>query len=630
MTAEKVINPLCGTMRHALAFVLLAAITLFAFQGVRHCDFINFDDDVYVYENRSIRDGLTWQSVRGAFQSDFFVKTTQSECWQPATWLSHMLDIHLFGLNAGMHHVVNLGFHLASTLILFHVLNRMTGKMGRSWMVAALFGVHPLQVEAVAWVTARKDMLSGFFWMMTIWMYIRYAARPSVMRYFWVALMLALGLMSKPMGITLPFILLLLDYWPLGRLRDEFPSQRSSMPLVLEKIPLFALSVFSFLLALHAKSEHLSVKTPINMLANVADGYGNYLLKAFWPARLAVWYSCSADRFPAGPAIASGAILLIVTLVVWNQRPVRKYLLVGWLWFLGALVPVIDLQNVSGGDAIFMADRYSYLPIIGLFIMVSWVVPDVLGLFLWGRRAMPILAAATLSACVVLSTRQVGYWRNSYTLFQHTIEVTKNNTLAHLNLGAYCMKLGRMDEADGHFRECLLIQPDYAKALLNHGVVLASKGQLEEAARHFHRALEIKPELGDVHNNLGTLMVQQGKLKSALMYYRQALKISPDYPRAHLNLANTLLLMRNVDEAVPHYERSIFLYPNSIQPHYKLALCMMLQGRQDAFFEQLNILAQLDPKMDWKQQLAGDYAEFNKAAPSPASKNSKPAHPRSQ
>ena len=472
--------------------------------------FINYDDGLYVYENPHVRGGLSKEGVSWAFT------TFDAANWHPLTWISHMTDVQLFGLDAGWHHRVNVLFHLANTALLFLVLWRMTGGLWQSAFVAALFAVHPLHVESVAWVAERKDVLSTLFWLLTMGAYLGYVRRPSVWRYLPVFVFLALGLMCKPMLVTLPFVLLLLDWWPLGRMsREGSPVSeqwRISVPMVFrriwEKTPLLGLSAISCVITYIAQSQGKAVVSLGRItigprFSNTLVSYAIYLEQAVWPSSLAVVYPHPATIGAGIPAWKiGGAVLLLagISFLALRERQRRPYLAAGWMWYLGTLVPVIGLVQVGGAAH---ADRYTYVPLIGVFLAVAWGVPDLLPMRRWRQRVLGVAAGAVLAALTVAAWFQVGYWRDNVTLYSRALSVTEGNWLALSNLGAAYGNRGEPLEARRCFREAVRIRSDYAEAWYNLGVSAGRLGQKEEAIGYYREALRLQPEYALARNGLG-------------------------------------------------------------------------------------------------------------------------------
>jgi tetratricopeptide (TPR) repeat protein len=497
-----------GKNRSVLIGLALVTVTVAAFYQVYTFEFVNFDDPLYVYENPNIQAGVTLKSIKWAFTSG------HAGNWHPLTWLSHMLDWQLFGPDPAGHHLTNLVLHIANTLLLFTVLKQMTRAPWRSAFVAALFAIHPLHIESVAWVTERKDVLSAFFWMLTMLTYVRYAEHPCVKRYLLILLSFALGLMTKPMLVTLPFVLLLLDYWPLGRIPYKQEISKTSRfgwrmfyHLILEKLPFFGLSAASSIVTFIAQRSGGSVRTwqflPLDIrIFNALVSYVSYIAKAFYPSRLAVLYPHPGTKLPVWQALLSFLALAGVTIVIIYTARRRRYLAVGWLWYLGTLVPVIGLVQV-GLQA--MADRYTYLPSIGIFIMVAWGAAE-LFTSLHLRKIVPAVSAGIILAALLVCTRmQVRYWRDSIFLCGHALEVTEDNHVMHNNYGNALRDKGRFDEAITHFKRSIEINPRYVKAYINLGMVYFREEKIMQAAACWNEALELEPDNIGVLNNLAWL-----------------------------------------------------------------------------------------------------------------------------
>jgi len=537
-----------GKFSVILICLLLASATLIAFEPLRHNQFLNYDDNDYITENQHVQSGLNLKSIKWAFIS------THAANWHPVTWLSHIIDCQLFGLNPAGHHFTNLLLHIANTLLLFWVLKDMTAAIWQSAFVAAAFALHPLHVESVAWISERKDVLSTLFWLLTMAAYVRYVRQRSVIRYIGTLFLFALGLMAKPMLVTLPFVLLLLDYWPLNRL---------SRKTIYEKIPFFALSAVSSVVTFLAQRSggavaHIDL-LPLSMrLANTPVSYVKYIGKMFWPTKLAVLYPYYGEKLSAWLVVTSVLALLAVTILVIRLASKHRYLPVGWFWYLGTLVPVIGLVQVGNQP---LADRYTYIPLTGLFIII-WVLPELLA----GRRYRKLLlglsATSVLLVLSVCTFSQVGRWRDSITLFEHAIAVTSYNFAAHYNLGVALASQGRANEAINHYRQAIKIRPDHFEAYSNLGNLLSEQGKLDEAIDNYRRALEFKPDDAVAHYNLGILLAQQGKFSDAIDNFNQALKAKPDYAEAYNNLGNTLLALGRLDEAVACYRQALHFKPD--------------------------------------------------------------------
>ncbi|MGZ4986890.1 MAG: tetratricopeptide repeat protein, partial [Limisphaerales bacterium] len=479
------------------------------FWPVLNSDFVNYDDLGYITNNQNIHHGLNAESLKWA------LTTGHSSNWHPLTWISHMLDIQIYGLKPMGHHLTNLLFHAANSVLMFLLLRRMTGAMWPSAFVAALFALHPLRVESVAWVSERKDVLSTFFWILTVGAYVRYVQTPAQRtKSFAISLVFfALALMSKPMVVTLPFILLLLDVWPLKRIDVSQFSFRNLRRPILEKLPYIALalisSVVTFIVQQHGGAvSSLSSLTVAQRIENMFVAYVRYVGKTFWPTNLSILYP-HPGQWPWWLIIMSVAILAALTALVIRQSRSRPYLAVGWFWFLGMLIPVIGLVQVGIQS---MADRYSYLPIVGLFIMVTWAAME----FVRVRAALTTLAVIALGACCVLTPIQAGYWKNSETLFLHAVAVTDDNYLAYNNLGFYLSNKGEPQRAMQFYKKAIEIKPTYEDAHNNLGYCLAGMGKNEEAIEEYKKALGINRHLTEAHNNLGNALSNIGQIDTAM------------------------------------------------------------------------------------------------------------------
>ena len=565
-----------------LVYLVLIFVTLVVFHQLPSHDFINLDDDILVYENPHVHAGLNKEGIAWAFT------TFEAYNYHPLTWLSHMLDCQLFGLKPGMHHLTSLLFHLMNTALLLLVLRRMTGTLWRSGFVAALFALHPLHVESVAWVAERKDLLSAFFWFLSMWAYARYAERPGLKRYLPVVLFFGLGLLAKPMVVTLPFVLLLLDFWPLGRMQfrqaetDSRPLEPrvSVFRLVWEKIPLFALATISIVVTLVAQQQGGALKSlelfPLTTrIANALISYVSYVGKMIWPHNLAVYYPYSGS-VPGWQVAGAGLALICLTvLFMWTARK-RPYLVVGWLWYLGTLVPVIGLVQV-GSQA--MADRYTYLPVVGLFIALAWGVPSLFARWHHRQSILAISATILLVSFTVCTWLQLRHWQNSITLFQHTLQVTTNNHFAHNNLGVALAHNGRLDEAMSHYSKALRLKPEAFEVHNNLANALAAQGSMDEAIKHYFEALRLEPDYDKAHNNLGNALVGKGKVDEAINHYAEAIRHNPDYAGAHYNLANALAAKGSVDEAIKHYFEALRILPDWAGAHNNLGVSLEKSGK---------------------------------------------------
>jgi tetratricopeptide (TPR) repeat protein len=561
-----------------LACVGLVLGTILVYTPVWLHDFVSYDDPLYVTENFHVKAGLSWQSVQWA------LTTGAASNWHPLAWISHMLDVQLFGVNAGAHHVTNLFLHIVDSLLLLGVLWRMSGAFGRSAFVAALFAFHPVHVESVAWIAERKDVLSTFFWMLGLWAYVDYVRTGRWRSYALVVVSLALGLMSKPMVVTFPFALLLLDYWPLTR-----PIERR---LLIEKLPLFALVAVSSVVTFLAQSRGGAVSAlaalPLPLrLANAVTAYFGYIEKTLWPAGLSVFYPYSRE---IGVRLAAAlVVLLAITAFTITQRS-HRYLVVGWLWFLGTLVPVIGLVQVGLQS---MADRYTYIPAIGLFVMIAWGVPELLRAVPKPRVTLIGASAAIIVALAIVAHAQVQYWRDSLTLWTHALQVTPGDSHVETALGSVLAEQGKTAEAAALYAAALQSDPQFAEAHNKLGVVLADQHRTADAIPHYEAALRIKPSLPEAHYNLGNALTAQGRFDEAIAQYRDAIRLRPDDPAAHSALGSVLDDQGHVDQAIAEYRQALRINPMFADAHNNLGTALARQGNADGaiaeFLEALRI-----------------------------------------
>jgi tetratricopeptide (TPR) repeat protein len=550
--------------------LFLAAIIWVVFGQTLGHEFVNYDDDLYVYENPVVQKGLTWEGFRWALTYG------QIGHWHPLTWLSHMLDCQLYGLQAGGHHLTNILLHTATAILLFLVLRQMTGFLWRSAFVAAVFAIHPLRVESVAWVAERKDVLSAFFFMLTLGAYVRYVRRPpSKIRYGVMILLYALGLLSKNMLVTMPFVLLLLDYWPLNRLSGFSP--RVLLRRVAEKIPLFVLAVGSCV-ATALMPEKVPAEYMLSFalrMENAVVSYVTYLWQMIHPSGLACVYPNPVNDVPLWQVAGALGLLLAISGVAWAFRKTHPCLVVGWLWYLGMLIPVIGMVQIS---YYAHADRYTYLPQIGLYLLLTWAAADLCAG--WRHRRVVLGGGATviLVALIFCARTQASYWRNSELLWTHTLACTSDNFIGHNNLGNTLLQEGNMAEAVSHFQKALQIKPGYAEAHNNLGNTLLQKGSVNEAMVHYQKALQIKPDYAEAHYNLGNALLKMGNVGEAIAHFQKALQIKPDYAEAHNNLGNALLQKGNVAEAIIHYQKALQIKPDNAEARNNLGNALLQEG----------------------------------------------------
>ncbi len=576
-----------------ICFCLILAIATLYWQTADY-GFINLDDRPYVSENPHVQHGLSLGGITWAFSS-FYASN-----WHPLTWISHMADCQLFGLNAGRHHLVNVFFHIANTILLFLILNRMTRALWQSAFVAALFALHPLHVESVAWAAERKDVLSTLFWMLTMGAYAFYVEQPSTRRYLPTLLFFALGLMAKPMLVTLPFVLLLLDYWPLDRFHlgspeptdkrnapgmqkrtsQKIPLKKAALskspkgktdhqfavlfPLIREKIPFFGLSVISSVITFIAQKEGGAVE-PLQALPlaaridNACISYVRYIIKTVWPQNLAVFYPY--NKAWALWLVISSALFIITTTLLFIRVAKRyPYLTVGWFWYLITLVPVIGLVQVGSQS---IADRYTYIPLIGLFIMIVWGMADFTKACHLKNTAKVLSAMVVISILMVLTWRQIQYWKNDLSLFGHALTVTTGNYKAHSGFGNALCDEGKFDEAIAHFQEALRINPNFSEGQFSLANALTYKGEISNAVSNYEKTLRMKPNYAEAHYNFGIVLIHQGKIDEAIEHFLMAIQYKPDYAKAHNNLGSALLLKGRVAEAIRHFQEALKLNPDS-------------------------------------------------------------------
>ena len=514
------------TRSEILVCLTLLVTTLVAFWGVTGNEFISFDDGEYITANPHVQSGLTAGGVSWAAGNYY------SNNWHPLTWLVHMADQELFGADAGGHHLTSLLFHALNAILLFLVFHRITGSLWPAALVAALFALHPAHVESVAWASEKKDVVSTLFAILTIGAYARYARNTGTGRYLLALGLFSLGLLAKPMLVTLPFVLFLLDYWPLGRCCGEPAESRPWSTLMLEKIPFLALAAASSWITLQAQQSGGVVRTlesvPLgSRLANAIVAYSAYLGKLFWPSDLAILYP-HPRAFSVWPVAAAALLLAVLTATVFVLRRRQPALIVGWLWFIGTLVPVIGLVQV-GNQA--LADRYTYIPFIGLFVAIAWSLAPILD-----RKTVAVGVLAVLAILGVLTSIQTRYWKDTITLYQHTVAVTGPNYIIHDNLANELARDGRLDEALEHYRTALGIRPDLAQAHYNVGVALSKQERFDEALPYFEQAVRLQPDALEAHFNLAVCHARLNRAEPAIRHLKEVLRIDPGNVEAQRNL----------------------------------------------------------------------------------------------
>jgi Tfp pilus assembly protein PilF len=560
---------------------LLVAVGMVYFQ-VRHFDFVNFDDPEYLAGNNHVRAGMTWAGLKWAFTS------TAASNWFPLTWISHMAAYRLFGLASGWHHLLNVLIHALASLLLLAALRRMTGALWPSAFVAFVFALHPLHVESVAWVAERKDVLCAFFWCLTMWCYARYAERPSKRAYAWVVLAFCGGLMSKSMIVTLPAVLLLLDFWPLRR-----SWQRT---LLWEKAPLVALAGGVSLLTLFSQSQAHAVRSLASLpfglrVENAAWTYVLYIGRMFWPGGLAVYYPY-VHEIPAWHLLLAVIVLAGVTYATVRRWRQCTYLAVGWFWYLGSLLPVIGLVQVGGQAS---ADRYTYLPSIGLTIMLAWSADDLLRKYPQARRTVAAVAASSVCVCGILAAIQTSYWQNSGTLFRHAVDVTTDNYIAENNLADYYLTQNRTAEARTPVLEALRMNPNYPEAHVNLATILRRTGQTAESEHQYREAIQLQPINANAHAGYGALLLQEGRLGEAAGEFAQAVDLQPENAEGHYDLGRVLVTIGSFDRGVQQLKEAVRLRPDYAEAHHALALAFAGRGRLDDAIAEFRAEARVNP-----------------------------------
>ena len=602
-----------------LLALLLALMTIATYWPATHHDFVNYDDNIYVTSNVHVQNGLTVESIKWAFLNPV------SANWHPVTMLSHMLDCQLFGLEPWGHHLTSLLLHALNTVLVFLLLRSMTGALWRSVLVAALFGVHPLHVESVAWVAERKDVLSAFFGLLALWTYARYVQkseargqksdlrplssvlRPLASGFYWLSLFFfTLGLMSKAMLVTLPFVMLLLDYWPLERFaiydlrftnfRSFLSHVTSHTSLFLEKIPFFALAAAASVVTFVVQKQGGTVITVENLplgarAANALISCCRYLGKMFWPADLAVYYP-HPGYWPQAEVLLAGVFLCGTSALIFFGRRRYPFLLVGWLWFIGALVPVIGLVQVGGQS---MADRYTYIPSLGVLILVIWGAYELARHWRYHVIALAVAGLAAIVLCIAMTRQQLGYWQDSETLFRHALKVTENNPLAHKTLGDALFDEGQTREAVSQYQEAIRLKPDDTLVHNNLGSALFKKGQTDEAISQYQEVIRLKPDYAEAHYNLGIALLKKGQTDEAINQYREAIRLKPGYAEARYNLGITLLKTGHTDEAISQFQETIRLKPNDADAYNNLGNALLNHGQTGAAISQFQEVIRLKP-----------------------------------
>ena len=584
--------------------LLLIFVTASVYWQVQKFDFINYDDNDYIYNNPHVQDGITANTIAWAFT------TAHASNWHPLTWMSHMLDCQMFGLWPGGHHLTSLFIHIANALLLFSLFRKMTGDLWQSAFVGALFALHPLHIQSVAWISERKDVLSGFFWMLTLLAYVRYVRRPGWIAYVGVLIFFILGLLSKPMVVTLPFVMLLLDYWPLNRIQltglENNLRLKAFFVLLREKIPLFLLAAASAGITFYVQQKGGAVQlfdvVPlVNRIYNIPISYIIYIIKTVFPYKLAAFYPYP-NGFPWWEVIAAILTLLAGTVLAIRLTFRYPYIIVGWLFFIGTLVPVIGFVQVGVQS---MADRYMYLPMIGLLIIVAWGIPDFISN--WQSKRFWLGATAIL-AVIILSAatwKQTGYWKDSVSLFSHAIEVTENNFVAHANLGTALRKDGKNDQAIVHFRNSLAISPDQSDVYMALGLALDERGNPEKALACLEKSVLLDPEYYDAQYNLGTFLLKNGEWDQAISHLEKATCLNPGSDQAQFNLANAFFQKKQFQPALVHAQNAIDLNPEHEKAYLIAGSILFSQGNYQKALKYFNAILAFNPSSAEALQYSG-------------------------
>ena len=566
----------------AVVSLLLAAVAISIYLPTFRYGFLHFDDDQYVSENARVQAGMTWEGVKWAF------RTTHAANWHPLTWLSHMSDVDCFGMVPGRFHMMNVIMHSLNGVLLFLALFRLSSSVWRSAFVAAMFVVHPLHVESVAWISERKDVLSCFFWMLTMLAYAAYAARPGIARYVAVVVPFVLGLLSKPMLVTLPFVLLLLDYWPLGRLAGKArPATDGTIGgtvplfrLVAEKLPLLLISAASCVITIVAQKEGGAIATLENMpfaarASNALVAYVEYLHKTVWPVSLSIAYPHLRTVHPLW--ILGGAAILLAAACGFSILQIRRrpWLATGWFWYLGTLVPVIGIMQV-GAQA--MADRYTYIPLIGIFILLVWSAADLAGKVRYGKAVLAGTGILLLIALSAAARNQVRYWENGVTLFRHAVETAGGDGKTYTQLGAELYEEGRVAEAEDVLRSVLVASPGFAPALRNLGMALDHQGRTEEAIRCYGEAVRKDPQNLDTRLRLGAALLKSGEYERSVEHLRFVTSRAPDFYQAFNNLGIALWETGHPEEAISNYRAALRVNPGYARARYNLGSALLSRG----------------------------------------------------
>jgi tetratricopeptide (TPR) repeat protein len=584
--------------------VLLAVVILTLYWRVRGFDFTAFDDRVYVADNLHVKGGLSLEGLKWAFH---LTRAGDVSYWHPLTWLSHMLDYELLGPKAGMHHLSNVLYHVLNTILLFIALRLFTGSTSKSAFVAMLFAIHPINVESVAWISERKNLLSTFFWMLTLLLYYYYVKKPSLERYLIVFLAFILGLLSKPMLVTLPFVLLLLDFWPMNRIRlvgenitdiSKSILNMNNAKLILEKVPLIILSFVMIVYSSRVMSNigsYISIETvPMNLrIKNAIVSYILYIEKMFWPDNLTFFY-----RFPQEVPMweVVGALTFILTITILGLKYIKKfpYIIFGWLWFIGTLIPVSGIIQAGAWPEI--AERFAYIPLIGLFIIFSWGVPDLLKKLRKKEIFICIAASIIILSLSVKTWSQIGYWKDDFTLCKHALQVSKNNVAAHNNLGLAYYNKGEEDKAFRQFQEAIQVEPLNFLAYLNIAKIYFKRNELKLALENFEKSLELNPMIPITHLSYALYLTEVGRHEDALKQFNETLKLDPYSSDVQYYISLELEKMGKIDDAKSHLREALKINPKEARVHFELGKILIESGKNDEAQKEFNEVLKMKPE----------------------------------
>jgi tetratricopeptide (TPR) repeat protein len=535
--------------------VVLIIVVLTAYYQATHHEFISYDDEAYITDNAHIKEGVNCNSIRWAFTS------LDVSNWHPVTWISHMIDYSMYGSDPYGHHLSNIILHILNAALLFCLLYFTTKNYWASYFVSALFALHPLHVESVAWAAERKDVLSTFFLMLTLTSYSAYVKKDNRKFYYVAIVLFAVGLMSKPMLVTLPAIMLLWDFWPLERFENSaqvFPK------LMREKIPFLLLALLSSAVTYYAQDKggalsSLDATPPLLRTANAFAVYISYLLKTVWPSNLAIIYPLP-DKAPVLQGTIAALSIIVISITAYRAGGKHPYLITGWFWYLISLAPVIGIVQVGLQS---MADRYTYVTLIGIFIVIAWGVPELLAHFQYKKEFLSVSATLVLATLTLLTWRQLGYWENSITLFRHAVQVTDNNNIAYRILGNNLARRGQVAEAMVCLSEAVRIKPDDPIAQTDLGVALAEQKSYDAAIVHYVKAIRVNPRMANAYFNLGVALQNEHRYEEAIDNYREALRLEPGKPSARSNLGMALFMLGRYDEAIYYFQDELRNYPNN-------------------------------------------------------------------